>query len=268
MTSVTSPKELFFLAEEYQYQDEHVVDNSELPRPHFCMGFILEGEAEFFDCHRNEKIEVKKGELIFVPMLSEYVAKWKGSPNIKYISIHFILEESEIFSTQRNFMLQKVVLEESEMLQKEFEYILKHYMGNEVSRLAVLGKFYHILSVLLPKLETEKRRDIDERIASAISYIECHYKENINVEEMAKVSTMSGSRFFDKFKQCVGQTPVEYLNYYRISKAIVLLLNEKDMSVENISESVGFESSSYFHRMFKRITGRTPGEYRKNPTEM
>lgn len=261
-------KELFFLAEEYKYQKEHVVDYSGLPRPHFCMGFVLEGKAEFLDCDRNTRIEVKAGELIFVPMMSKYVSEWKGSPNIKYISVHFILDHSDIFSTQHNFILQTVQMEDSKKLQEEFEYILKHHRKDEAGRLAALGRLYHILSMILPNLKTEKRREVDERISRAISYIEHHYKENITVEEMAKISAMSGSRFFDRFKQNVGQTPVEYLNYYRISKAIVLLLNEKDMSVENISESVGFESPSYFHRMFKRITGRTPGEYRKNPIEM
>lgn len=268
MTSVTSPKELFFLAEEYQYEKEHRVDHSNCPRPHFCMGFVLEGKGTFLDCNRNEQIEVNPGELIFVPMMSEYVSEWQGNPEIKYISIHFILERSDIFSAQHNFVLQKAQVNDSKKLREEFEYILKHHRGDEASRLAALGRFYHILSILLPDLETKKRRDMDERISRAVSYIELHYKENITVEEMAKISTMSGSRFFDKFKQSVGQTPVEYLNYYRISKAIVLLLNEKDMSVENISESVGFESTSYFHRLFKRITGRTPGEYRKNPAEM
>lgn len=268
MTSVTSPKELVFLAEKYQYEEKHIVDHSDYPRPHFCMGYVLEGKGEFFDCNRDERIEVEPGELIFVPMMSKYMSEWEGNPTIKYISIHFILEHSDIFSAQHNFMLQKVQLDDSKKLWEEFEYILKHHKGDEASRLAALGKFYHILSILLPDLKTEKRTDIDERISRAISYMELHYKGNITIKEMAKISAMSSSRFFDKFKQSVGQTPVEYLNYYRISKAIVLLLNEKDLSVEDISESVGFESPAYFHRMFKRITGRTPGEYRKSPTEM
>ncbi|MBQ8233914.1 MAG: helix-turn-helix transcriptional regulator, partial [Lachnospiraceae bacterium] len=89
-----------------------------------------------------------------------------------------------------------------------------------------------------------------------------------SIENLADISTMSVSRFFPNFKKAMGVTAIEYLNHYRVSKAIILLMNDSDLSIENISEQVGFESAAYFRRVFKKVTGKSPREYRKTSMEL
>ena len=153
-------------------------------------------------------------------------------------------------------------------MQGLFEYILQNYNGPEEAQLSSLSKFYAVLSKILPKLEAKNQKEMDPRMKLTIHYMEDHFTENITVERLAEISSMSVSRFFPNFKKAVGVTPVEYLNHYRISQAIILLMNEEDLSIEEISERLGFESSTYFRRVFKKITGKTPRDYRKSSMEI
>lgn len=269
MANITSASKLvFFKAEKYRYNRKHIFDTSNCPRPHFCMGLILEGEGTFWDCEADEYIHVVPGDIIFVPITSRYISEWKGNPEVSYISMHFIFDWPAIFSRHRDFLLQKVTVEDAEHVRQIFEYVLANYDQDEVSQLTVLSKFYDILSVILPKLQTRQRKEIDARISKAIAYMEKHYTDDISIENLADISTMSVSRFFPNFKKAMGVTAIEYLNHYRVSKAIILLMNDSDLSIENISEQVGFESAAYFRRVFKKVTGKSPREYRKTSMEL
>jgi AraC-like DNA-binding protein len=64
------------------------------------------------------------------------------------------------------------------------------------------------------------------------------------------------------FRQELGMTPIDYLNRYRVLQA-QRLLRETNQSITTIALEVGFSSSSYFSRMFRRLTGRSPDEYRR-----
>jgi AraC-type DNA-binding domain-containing proteins len=64
------------------------------------------------------------------------------------------------------------------------------------------------------------------------------------------------------FRQELGTTPVEYLNRYRVLQARRLLV-ESDKSITNIALEVGFSSSSYFSRVFRKEVGLSPEAYRR-----
>jgi AraC-like DNA-binding protein/mannose-6-phosphate isomerase-like protein (cupin superfamily) len=93
-------------------------------------------------------------------------------------------------------------------------------------------------------------------------YIESNYMSNITIETLARFSNMSKFHFIRYFHKEAGQTPIEYINSVRINKACGLLKNDEDMKVLDIAYSVGFKDLSYFNRLFKRIIGMPPAEYR------
>ena len=83
------------------------------------------------------------------------------------------------------------------------------------------------------------------------------------VEEMAAIAGMGTTLFNEKVKNYTGFTPLNYLINIRISEAIKLL-KRKDVSITDIALDTGFYSSQHFSTTFKKLTGYTPSEFRKN----
>ena len=72
---------------------------------------------------------------------------------------------------------------------------------------------------------------------------------------------MTKPYFIRIFKQHFGMSPLQYINHKKMERAQLLLLTE-DMTVKEVAFALGFNDHSYFIRLFKKITGRTPQEYR------
>jgi AraC-like DNA-binding protein len=84
-----------------------------------------------------------------------------------------------------------------------------------------------------------------------------------SVEEMAAIAGMGTTLFNEKVKNYTGFTPINYLINIRISEAIKLL-KKKGVSITDIALDTGFYSSQHFSTTFKKLTGYTPREFRKN----
>lgn len=101
----------------------------------------------------------------------------------------------------------------------------------------------------------------NNRMAFIVKYIRENFKENLSVDQLANKACMSTSNFYKKFKHTFGETPVDYLNSERIKFAKKMMRNTNKKIVEIASDS-GFNSSSYFNRIFKKAEGITPNQYR------
>ena len=100
-----------------------------------------------------------------------------------------------------------------------------------------------------------------EVIKNAIKYITKNFSRQITLEEVASVVHLSSSYFSTLFKECTGSTFKEYLNMIRVEESKRLLSNT-DYSIIDIAIATGFESQSYFTKIFKRYTGYTPKQFR------
>lgn len=99
-------------------------------------------------------------------------------------------------------------------------------------------------------------------IAPALDYIREHYMNEFTVDTLADECHMSPTHFRRNFTQIMGQGPLSYLNDVRIQNADVLL-RTTEMSILDISESVGFNSVSSFNRHFSELYGMPPLKWRK-----
>jgi transcriptional regulator GlxA family with amidase domain len=83
------------------------------------------------------------------------------------------------------------------------------------------------------------------------------------VESLAAACGMSRSAFAAKFKELVGETPLEYLTNWRMHKATALL-RKGDEKLFNVAKAVGYDSDTAFSKAFKRVSGVAPREYERN----
>lgn len=112
----------------------------------------------------------------------------------------------------------------------------------------------------------EETRD-GEEIASNIivgevtRYIENNYKEDIALQDVAGLFGYSDVYFCKLFKQNFGKNFITYLNEFRIDRAKELLADPQ-INIKDVSIEAGYRDANYFTRVFKRMVGRTPSEYR------
>lgn len=100
-------------------------------------------------------------------------------------------------------------------------------------------------------------------IYRAIDYIKKNYTKKITLEDAAAYVYLSPAYFSRIFKEEIGDNFNIYVNRVRVDAARKLLLNDK-VALVDISTMVGFEGQSYFSKVFKKMTGVTPGKYRES----
>lgn len=100
------------------------------------------------------------------------------------------------------------------------------------------------------------------KIKAVLEYIEHSYTAPVTLNSMAAVAGASPKYFCELFRQITQKTPMNYVNFYRIEQARVLL-SATSLPITEISLRCGFNDSGYFSRRFRLQTGMSPSEYRK-----
>ncbi|HAN20483.1 MAG: hypothetical protein A2Y15_04350 [Clostridiales bacterium GWF2_36_10] len=99
-------------------------------------------------------------------------------------------------------------------------------------------------------------------INRALDYIDSHFTEPLTLDKLAAISGFSQTHFGTLFKQMIGMSPWDYINLKRVNNARELLKTTK-FPIEDISLKSGFNNTTLFNRIFKKIVGLTPSEARK-----
>lgn len=100
----------------------------------------------------------------------------------------------------------------------------------------------------------------DNRLSYIIKFIRNNLHETFPIDELSKKAHMSPSHFYRIFKNELGVSPVEFIKNERVKLAISLLQDPK-RKIKDIYMECGFESRSYFNRVFKQMHDISPGEY-------
>ncbi len=145
---------------------------------------------------------------------------------------------------------------------------------NELHLLSAFDQFMAILVILdrlshseeyellhtMPANIVNSSKDRD-RLSAIYQYVDEHYEHKISLDQIARYCHLTRSAFCRYFKKSTGNTFVHYLNEYRISQAKKLLL--QNATVGEACFSVGFESLSYFNRIFARLNKMNPSQFKR-----
>lgn len=206
--------------------------------------------------------------LLFPKERHHYYADPEDPCELMWVTFHGALCPTlikEIGLSQDNYILPNAM---THSIQRTVQTLI-NALGDtdDTDRLFATGQLYILFAYLqqINKQSTKKAREIEQDpcVWKAIRFIEQNFYLDINVDMLCKYVNYSRSYLSRIFKSEMNMTIPEYTNMIRIQNA-KSLLTETNMPMKEISISVGIHDSFYFSKIFKKYTGETPREYRKN----
>lgn len=136
----------------------------------------------------------------------------------------------------------------------------------------LIKNYLELFLINLMREETEKEysdavflspEQYEERVAApVIEYLKAHVAEQVSISDVCEAVHYNKSYLFKQFKRATGQSVMSYFMQIKIGEA-KKMLKSTSLSVSQIADALSFDTPNYFTKSFKRITGRTPSEYRK-----
>lgn len=230
--------------------------------------YITHGKCRFL--LKDNLYELTPGDLVFIAPGELHHNIFQDQETCEMIMIYFKKEYVDIeFSNIHSFMGSV-----PSIYRDEFEFSLNRMLSENSMQDEYAEGFRqcHLKAILLLLMRhsvlNEKDPDIlnskDADILLATKYIYKNFKQPLTLEEVSAVASLSPTYFSKKFKQIVGMGFKEYLNFVRLKHAQAALLTTNH-TITDIALEYGFNDSNYFKDLFKKVYGRSPREFRKNP---
>lgn len=184
-----------------------------------------------------------------LPLCHDYLLPLTEDPGLEYIHS----SSSSAGHTETASLLNQITtLKAQQAPGYELEIIgLMHILWSRIYRCATRLPHSHVMGQN-PDISIQK---------AMVSYIHSHYSEKITLDEIAAAGNVCRSKCCLIFKHYLQQTPIDFLNAYRL-RISSHLLQHTDLSVTQIALSCGFHHLGYFSGLFQRCYGCTPRQYR------
>lgn len=248
MTEANFYKSFYF--DIYRFDKNHLTDYMDTGCPRHYFGCLIKGEAKITT--KDTCLKLKNGEIFYIPKDLKYQSEWflANDDEIKFYSFGF-----KTSPLSKSYILQKINCSEKHLK-------LFHELCEEVPRTNKgIGKLYSFFCEIADNMVEAKLPNSNPIVEKAIEYL--NQNPNLKISEIAKLCSISESNIYPLFKKTLNKTPNEIkLNF--ICDEAKILLTTTDKSVQEISESLGFSSTSYFRKVLKQYVGKTPSEIRKN----
>ncbi|MCI8535552.1 MAG: response regulator [Hungatella sp.] len=246
----------------YRTLEKHLKDQ--------CEFFQAENGREALEIYEKEKIQILILD-IEMPGINGIQAAEKIREKDKECSIIFLTAFDEFAYAKKAITVRAL------------DYLLKPYDERELilvmeeafrvtdshqrDKASVQNEFYveqkqtgsvSFVSEEIAKFDNNHMGGVTELI---LKYIQQNYKYDISMQDLAKAMNYSEAYFCKLFKQYFNKNFTAYLTEYRV-KVAKKMLEQPTVNVKEVGKAVGYMDSNYFTRVFKRLTGQTPTEYR------
>lgn len=257
----------------------------------FQINYITRGNL----CHEvnHSGYQLGKGSIFIIPPYVPHAMYAVDDEGYECVELEFVPDfvfDSSTLETHTNetlldfafvepFFVAEQDVRPKLLLSGSKQQTIEHFINNIIREyeerpegflLAIKANLLNLLLALRRYFEEEISKDAEsiyrqyrEEIKKTIEYIDRHYTEELTVENMTRISCLSRSHFSYLFKSITGRTLVEYVTDIRMAK-VVEMLETTEMSVTEICYQTGFHNINYFNKVFKKIYGISPSQYRKN----
>jgi len=223
---------------------------------------VVQGTVQY--SINGENLIAKKGDMLYIPAFTMRAGENHVSgPHQKY-SVVFELDKKHAhthsFPIGQDFHHLKI--KSFEYMKHRFEQLYTDIRGNKKHRDFIChGMLQEIIGLFGSELESPVTAPNKVKYAEVIEkFLLENYRKTVEIEQLAKLIHRSPGYTISIFKEVMGQSPIRYIHQLRIMEACNLLLNT-EMTVVAISEYLGYYDTSYFSRMFKKITSMSPKEF-------
>lgn len=208
-------------------------------------------------------IAISSGQYIIIPagQAHEYGADEKNPWTIYWVhfkgtSSHEILNTMQDVSASVDFSENRIKLFDEIYNTFEFGYSLSNLFYVSMCFTYFLSSF--VFSSNFNITISKQKKDTSNK---SIEFMQNNLHKMLSLQEIASSVYLSASRFSSVFRNKTGFSPIEYYHQLKIQKACQYLLFT-DLQVQEISYNLGFEDPHYFSKMFKKLMGVKPHEYR------
>ena len=216
--------------------------------PYHYFAYMLRGHARIVS--EEKSIEISEGDLFYIPEELSYQSYWDSKDEISFLSfgVHYFPEAAD-----KKFSLH--IIECSDTVKEKFKQVpIKEQLDSNTVSL-----FYGAVSEVIELLDHSPKNAKKEIIERAARYI--YDNTDCSVSDIARPCNVSKSSLYYVFKS-QGVKPNELIQKMRCKRAEELLCST-DRSVQEISDMLGFSSTSYFRKVLHKHFAKTPLEIRK-----
>lgn len=223
------------------------LDNDQFP---FCdLTFILDGEATY-SCATGT-FHLKAGEAVFLPAGGQRIASTTGMECVAFNFTTDVLPFPDA---------TKIIWDNDLLLRTYFEDFNQFWSNkSDIGRMRCDGLFLLIISRVL---ELKQQKQSNPYVTRIKDHLRHSFTKPVTVEAIAREMQLNPVYCGALFSKETGQTILQYTNNLRITKAKELLCFTND-SISEIAAEVGIEDVYYFSRLFKKLVGMAPSEYRR-----
>lgn len=213
-----------------------------------------------FICIGEKSMELTTGSLLFIPT-RELTAAVPNAEEWRFNQFRFVP------SAPIDFLQEKQIY--SIPLKKDEELLVKEMFYQQYSGAAFAGNLIGVLFTgqlyrWAMELDTTARAETMylQKIQFAIEYINLHLSEPVSISDLSARFSISERHFRQLFRQVTGKSPKSYQGEVRLNKC-AHLLNSTELSIQEISDTLGYYSQYQLSRDFKKFYGISPSDYRK-----
>lgn len=263
----------------FQVSELSVIRSGEILNHHqVCdeMTYVVSGKGAFY-CN-DECKEVGPGQIHFIRRGNNHRIEVSDEENLRYICIGIRYNES--LKTVRTLYealgnRKDIVLNDTGTVRGLSEFLVHEFYFHDDQSDEMINSYICQITVTLARMisgniiayEGNKgEKSSSYSMYCLLRYLDREYMQIKNVSEIAEKLSYSEYYLSHLFKRKMGITIKEYLANKKLSYAMQLL-ETSDMSVEKISDSLGFSSAHSFRRMFKQYTGLSPSDYKEKKDE-
>ena len=233
-------------------------------RDHYLIHYIISGEGYYTTKGITHHLHAGDSFLVYPNTEVTYYADEKNP--WEYAWVGFTGSDAAMILQATDFSKSSPVINETpdgSLIQKRILEIYDN-RGNEYTHaVEMTGGLYTLLAIYMQN--ATKKTDANTAqsyVQKAIEFITSNYSYPITIEDIASYVGLSRSHLFRSFETVLGQSPKEYLTDFRMKQACYLLENT-NLSITAIANSLGFDNSLYFSKIFHKELGTSPKVWRK-----